>query len=154
MKTQRMSRLAFDITILGLLLPAAGYAEGILDFRGMTSGLIIPLDDHSMYVRNPEGQFEVRFQEQTEVAIKLKYGDIREMSDTTIRFENHKVLDGLEIALPAKQAYARFYVRRKQDVARIADTAMATGREKCNLHIYYEPIADNANTPPLAENFP
>jgi hypothetical protein len=148
MKTERLSRLAFGIVILGLLLPAAGYAEGVLDFRGMTSGLIIPLDDQSMYVRNPEGQFEVRFQSHTEVAIKLSYVDVREMSDTTIRFQNHKVLDGLEIALPAKQAYARFYVRRQEDVARIAETRVATGWEKCNLHIYYEPVADNVPDSP------
>jgi len=148
MKIERLSRLTFGIAIMALLLPAAVFAEGVLDFRSMTSGLIIPLDDQSMYVRSPDGQFEVRFQNDTEVAIKLKYVDIREMSDTTIRFENHKVLDGFRIPLPESQAYARFYVRQQTDVARIVKTGIATGREKCNLHIYYEPVADNVPDSP------
>lgn len=32
MKIERLSHLTFGIAILGLLLPAAGYAEGVLDF--------------------------------------------------------------------------------------------------------------------------
>ena len=135
-------RLFFTVG-LALVLPVPALAEGVLDFRAMTSGLIIPLDDQSMYVRNPDGQFEIRYQDDTKVAIKLRYFDIREMSDTTIRFENHKVLDGFRIPLPAKQAYAQFYVRRQEDVAQIVETRNATGREKCNLHIYYESVDDN-----------
>ena len=46
--------------LLALLLPQSCFSQGLLDFRGMPSGLIIPLDDESMYVRNPDGQIEIR----------------------------------------------------------------------------------------------
>ena len=129
--------------LLALLLPQSCFSQGLLDFRGMPSGLIIPLDDESMYVRNPDGQIEIRYQKNTDVAIKLSYGAIREMSDTTIRFENHKALENVEIKLPATQAYARFFVRRQQDIDQMLNSGQATGMEKCNLHIYYKPIPDN-----------
>ena len=118
-------------------------AHGLLDFKRMTTGLIIPLDDRGMYVRNPRGQFEVRYRPDTKVAIKLTAFAIREMRDTTIRFENHKVLANVAIELPATQAYAKFYVRRQSDIDQILESGKATGREKCNLHIYYQPIADH-----------
>ena len=125
------------------LANVASAADGLLDFKRMTSGLIIPLDDQGMYVRNPKGQFEVRYQADTEVAIKLSAFAIREMRDTTIRFENHKVLANVAIELPAIQAYAKFHVRRQADIDQIVKTGKATGREKCNLHIYYQRIADH-----------
>ena len=125
------------------LLPQYGVSQGVLDFGGMASGLIIPLDDTSMYVRNPDGQIEIRYQKDTGVALKLSYAAIREMSDTTIRFENHKVLKHVEIKLPETQAYARLFVRRQQDIDQMLKSGQAMGGEKCNLHIYYKPIPDH-----------
>ena len=139
----RRSALCFSLFTLGLLCSSSVIAQGLLDFKSMPSGLIIPLDNEGLYVRNPQGQIEVRYQPNTQVVIKLAYDAIREMRDTTIRFENHKVLKDVTIPLPKTQAYARFFVRRQEDLDQILKSGQATGREKCNLHIHYRPVPDH-----------
>ena len=124
------------------VFPSPVFARGLLDFRSIPSGLIIPLDDESMYV-HPDGQIEIRYQKNTDVAIKLNYGAIREMSDTTIRFENHKALENVGIKLPAIQALRSFLCPEATGHRPNVKFRPGHGMEKCNLHIYCKPIPDN-----------
>jgi hypothetical protein len=62
---------AMKTTFLPVLLPLV---HGLLLVSNAADsstveGLIIPRDDGGMYIRNPEGQFEIEWTEDTQVAL-------------------------------------------------------------------------------------
>ena len=88
-----MSKIRF----LCLFLPFVGLQSPALAEQITVEGLIIPRDDDGMYVRNPDGQFEIEWSKQTKVALEvntrlfkgLKAGELLyqiQASKETVRF--------------------------------------------------------------------
>ena len=85
------------IRFLCLLLPFVGLQSAALAEQITVEGLITPRDDGGMYVRNPDGQFEVEWTKDTQFALEvntrlfkgLKAGELHyqiQASKETVRF--------------------------------------------------------------------
>jgi hypothetical protein len=85
------------IRFLCLFLPFVGLQSRALAEQITVEGLIIPRDDDGMYVRNPDGQFEIEWSKETKVALEvntrlfkgLKAGELLyqiQASKETVRF--------------------------------------------------------------------
>ena len=85
------------IRFLCLLLPFVGLQSAALAEQVAVEGLITPRDDGGMYVRNPDGQFEVEWTKDTQFALEvntrlfkgLKAGELHyqiQASKETVRF--------------------------------------------------------------------
>ena len=71
------------------------------------SGVVGPLDNDGMYVITSQGQTEVRWNQATQVAIKINFRNFK-VVDNKITYPIHSSSLKQEILLPKKQAYARF----------------------------------------------
>lgn len=60
--------------------------EVLSDGRVKESGLVIPLDGKSMYVRNSQRQVEVRWTNNTRVALRINTRQFRNIKDGVLRF--------------------------------------------------------------------
>jgi len=92
--------------------------SGIAAAVETVSGLIIPLDNDGMYVRDAQGrQIEVKWTDKTRVAIQLNYRKVEAVKDNTIRYNIHSSKEKIVIPLPAKQAVARKTFRHEKELA-------------------------------------
>ncbi len=82
------------------LFAAKPSRETFKDGRVKDSGLVIPLDDHSMYIRNPAGQFEVRWTPQTEVALQVNTRQFRNIHDGVLKFAVQASKQTIDFVLP------------------------------------------------------
>jgi hypothetical protein len=71
------------------------------------SGVVGPLDNDGMYVITAQGQTEVRWNQATQVAIKINFRNFK-IVDNKITYPVHSSTLKQVILLPKKQAYARF----------------------------------------------
>jgi acyl-CoA thioesterase-1 len=78
-----------------LLLPSlAALAESTVE------GLIIPRDNTGMYVRNPDGQFEIEWTDQTKVALEVNTRLFAELKGNVLRYHVHSSKQKIDFALP------------------------------------------------------
>ena len=70
------------------------------DGRVKNSGLVIPLDDHSMYLRSPEGQFEVRWNAKTQVALQVNTRQFRNIAGRVLKYTVHSSKQTIDFPLP------------------------------------------------------
>ncbi|MBT3201047.1 MAG: SGNH/GDSL hydrolase family protein [Phycisphaerales bacterium] len=99
------------------------------------SGLVIPLDDHSMYVRDSVGkQIEVKWTAKTRVAIRLNYRKVETVLNNTIRYNIDASREKMVIALPKAQAMARRTFRRDKE---LGDAKSEKWMSSHGLQIYY-----------------
>ncbi len=120
------------ILIMGPVLAGAAQEEPVVEVEG----LIIPLDDHSMYVRNPEGQTEVRWTDRTRVALQVNWRLLEGIKGRTFKYRIPSSSEVVEFKIPEGPVFAekRF---RKGRVARELEEALkekwVSARDVC-LH--------------------
>lgn len=91
------------------------------------SGLILPLDENSIYLRTRTGQVKVRWHEKTRVAIQLNYRNLENVADNKINFTIHSSSERISIPLPHTKPYAFKPFDRQADV----DGALAENWVSC-----------------------
>ena len=70
------------------------------DDRVQESGLVIPLDDDSMYLRNPDGQIEVRWTAKTQVALQVNTRLFRALKKDVLHYHVHSSKQVIDFPLP------------------------------------------------------
>ena len=68
--TSMAKRTLFAVLAFCSCLPVFGEQKNS-NTSVTVEGLVIPRDDDGMYVRNPDGQFEIEWTEKTEVALEV-----------------------------------------------------------------------------------
>ena len=81
------------------------------DGRVRIGGVILPLDDQSMYVLTNDGQIVVKWTAKTKVALDTNYRQLGTVDGDTIQYKVHSSNQTLAVKLPAGQKYATKTVR-------------------------------------------
>jgi len=74
--------------------------QTLKDGQVRDSGLVIPLDDNGMYIRNPQGQFEVRWTKETQVALNVNTRQFKNIKDGSLNYRVRASKEVIEFALP------------------------------------------------------
>ena len=109
------------------------------------SGVVGPLENDGMYVITSQGQTEVRWNQATQVAIKINFRNFK-VVENKITYPIHSSSLKQEILLPNKQAYARFE-RRQFDPDEIKHSNLIPR----GMKLSFTPIDDHL--PTAAENY-
>jgi hypothetical protein len=101
-KTAKSVLLAGQLAMAAWLVPAraadAAKGRGNLPAASV-SGIIMPLDDESMYVRNADARTVVRWSKDTRVALAVNYRNAGNVTDA-IRYRIHSSKEQVEFPLP------------------------------------------------------
>jgi len=81
-------------------LAAKSSRQKLNDGQFRDSGLIIPLDDDGMYIRNTDGQFEVRWTKQTQVALSINTRQFKDIKDGSLNYQVPASKEVIKFALP------------------------------------------------------
>lgn len=73
---------------------------GAASARDERSGLVIPLDENGCYLRNAEGQFEIRWSDETEVALVANTRLLGAIKDGVFPYRIHSSSQTIEFAIP------------------------------------------------------
>ncbi|MHC4200742.1 MAG: SGNH/GDSL hydrolase family protein [Planctomycetota bacterium] len=116
MRTAQSILLAGQLAMAAWLVPAR--AEDAAKGRGgppaaSVSGIIMPLDDESMYVRGTLGRTVVRWNDDTRVALAVNYRNAGNVTDA-IRYRIHSSREQVEFPLPKGPHYAIRRTRYRQ----------------------------------------
>lgn len=118
-----MKHYAF-VFVLGVsvCVPVAAQQEG--DGDAVTvSGLIIPRDNDGMYLRNPDGQFEVRWTDSTEVALEANTRQFRGPRNGVLHYKVHSSNQTIDFPLPEGPITAIKKVRGGKHLERALEEA-------------------------------
>ena len=80
--------------------PSIGNCGELAGDRVSVSGLITPLDGSGFYLRNAEGQSEVRFDKGLRVALEANYRQLGDLADGVLRYRVHSSEQSIEFVLP------------------------------------------------------
>jgi len=64
-------------------------------------GLIIPRDNGGMYVRNPDGQFEIEWDDKTEVALEVNTRQLQGLKRNVLRYRIHSSQQSIDFPIPS-----------------------------------------------------
>ncbi|MFT5467386.1 MAG: hypothetical protein ACI8UO_002490 [Verrucomicrobiales bacterium] len=92
-------KAAFLIPI-ALIAISASARENLADGRVRDSGLIIPLDDSNCYLRNPDGQVEIRWTNKTEVALEANTRLLSAIKDGVFPYRIQATKQHVDFAIP------------------------------------------------------
>ena len=82
---------------LSFLVLGAAQAQ---EDRVERSGLIIPLDDNGCFLRNSEGQFEIRWTDETKVALQANTRQLSAIEDGVLSYRVPSSKQTIEFAIP------------------------------------------------------
>ena len=94
--------------ILLALLPSASAADPVT-----VEGLIIPRDDRGMYVRNPDGQFEIEWTDKTQVALEVNTRLFKGLKGDNLHYQVHSSKEVIRFTLPKGPVTGIVGVRNK-----------------------------------------
>ncbi|MFP6618574.1 MAG: SGNH/GDSL hydrolase family protein, partial [Pirellulaceae bacterium] len=80
-------------------------------------GLIIPRDNEGMYVRNPDGQFEIEWNDKTEVALEVNTRLFRNLKANVLRYRVQSSQQAIEFPIPRGPVTGIITVRSSNRVA-------------------------------------
>ena len=63
-------------------------------------GLVIPRDNDGMYVRNPDGQFEIEWNDKTKVALQVNTRLLRGLKGNVLRYGVHSSQQKIDFTIP------------------------------------------------------
>ena len=86
-------------------------------------GLIIPRDNKGMYVRNPEGQFEIEWNDSTKVALEVNTRQFRNFRGTALRYGIHSSSQKIDFPIPRGPVTGVITLRGSNGVARALQVA-------------------------------
>ncbi|MEC7566909.1 MAG: SGNH/GDSL hydrolase family protein [Planctomycetota bacterium] len=109
------------------------------------SGVIGPLDNDGIYVLTTAGQTTVRWDQTTQVAIKINFRNFK-VANNRISYTIHSSEIKQEILLPKKEAYAKF--ERTQINPSEIKSSYLTPR---GMKLHFTPMADHV--PTATENY-
>lgn len=101
----------------GLLL-----ASNAADSRTV-EGLITPRDDGGMYIRNPEGQFEIEWTEDTQVALEVNTRLLGGIKDDGLHYKVHSSKQRIRFPLPEGPVTGIVKIRNRHHVERMLEIA-------------------------------
>ena len=88
--------LAYFLLIALYLAPQAAAQDDSVT----VSGLIIPRDNDGMYVRNPNGQFEIQWTDKTKVALDVNTRLLSGLKNGVLRYKVHSSKQAIDFPLP------------------------------------------------------
>ena len=89
-------------------------------------GLVIPRDDDGMYVRNPDGQFEIEWTEKTEVALEVNTRLFKGLERGVLHYQVHSSPEVIDFPIPAGPVTGIITLRGGNRV----DNALKVAREE------------------------
>ena len=107
----------FAISLGSLLISSTIYAadnstrKTTTEARVEDSGLIIPLDNHSMYIRNSSGQHEVKWTDKTKVALQINFRQVANIKEKVLSYRVHSSSEVLEFKFPQGPIFAEKNIR-------------------------------------------
>ena len=131
-------RLWFAIFVILIQSNTLGAEETV-------SGVISPLDNDGIYVLTTQVQTTVRWDQTTQVAIKINFRNFK-VANNRISYTIHSSEIKQEILLPKKEAYAKF--ERTQFNPSEIKSSYLTPR---GMKLHFTPMADHV--PTAAENY-
>ena len=79
----------------------------------VVEGLIIPRDNEGMYVRNPNGQFEIKWTDKTQVALEVNTRLFKGLKEGTLDYQVHSSKEIIRFKLPKGPVTGVVGVRNK-----------------------------------------
>ena len=79
---------------------------GLLAGKETVSGLVTPLDDQSLYVRNGDGQTVVRWTSKTRVALQMNWRQWAHLKGRTLHYVVHSSGQTIDFTLPDGKVFA------------------------------------------------
>ena len=108
-----------SLPILCALVSSLGlYAQEVT-----VEGLIIPLDNEGMYVRNPDGQFEIEWTKETKVALEVNTRLFKELKGTVLHYQVQASKEVLRFTLPKGPITGIVGVRSKEQLSKMLKEA-------------------------------
>jgi len=104
-------------------LQAAGPVAAQDEAAVTVSGLILPRDNAGMYLRNPQGQFEIEWNERTRVALEVNTRLFRGLKNNTLHYRIPASDQVVSFALPTGPTTAIIQLRNGSRVANALTTA-------------------------------
>ena len=101
------------IRFLCLLLPFVGLQSAALAEQITVEGLITPRDDDGMYVRNPDGQFEIEWTKETKVALAVNTRLFKGLKGNVLHYQVHSSKEIIRFTLPKGPVTGIVGVRNK-----------------------------------------
>ena len=86
-------------------------------------GLIIPRDNEGMYVRNPDGQFEIEWSKETKVALEVNTRLFKELKGTVLHYQVQASKEVLRFTLPKGPITGIVGVRSKEQLSKMLKEA-------------------------------
>jgi len=115
-----MKRFINKIVMTGIVLcnclPTVGQQQQSTTLTTV-EGLIIPRDNNGMYVRNPNGQFEIEWTDRTKVALQVNTRLLRGLKNNTLRYGIHSSQQKIDFAVPKGPATGIVTLRGSNRVA-------------------------------------
>ncbi|MEK6239500.1 MAG: hypothetical protein N2C14_32680, partial [Planctomycetales bacterium] len=110
---QRLALAAF----LGSLACVPVVARAQAGDAATVSGLVIPRDDDGMYVRNPDGQFEIEWTAKTQFALDVNTRLLAGLKNGSLNFKVHSSNQIIRYPLPQGPVTAIIEVRGGKQLA-------------------------------------
>lgn len=115
-------RILVSVLTLCSCLPVLGQQK-----QGITvttvEGLVIPRDNDGMYVRNPDGQFEIEWNDKTKVALQVNTRLLRGIKGNVLRYGIHSSSQKLDFPIPQGPVTGVVTLRDGNRVARALQVA-------------------------------
>ncbi|MDC0157877.1 SGNH/GDSL hydrolase family protein [Verrucomicrobia bacterium] len=100
------------------LLWALVFCMGLSAQDVSVEGLVIPRDNEGMYVRNPNGQFEVEWTKETKVALEVNTRLFKGLKDNVLHYQVQASREVIRFPLPKGPVTGIVEVRNKGQLAR------------------------------------
>jgi hypothetical protein len=107
-----MSKIRF----LCLFLPFVGLQSRALAEQITVEGLITPRDDEGMYIRNPDGQFEVEWTKDTQVALEVNTRLFKGLKGERLHYQVQASREVVRFPLPKGPITGIIEVRNKSQL--------------------------------------
>ena len=92
-------RILFAVLAFCSCLPVFGEQKNS-NTSVTVEGLVIPRDDDGMYVRNPDGQFEIEWTEKTEVALEVSTRLFKGLEQDVLHYSVHSSPQVIDFPIP------------------------------------------------------
>lgn len=90
-------RTVLSVCLVASFMPLTARSD---DDSVTVSGLIIPRDNDGMYVRDPDGQFEIEWTERTEVALEINTRQFNQLRDNVLHYKVHSSNQTIDFPVP------------------------------------------------------
>ncbi|PHR90941.1 MAG: hypothetical protein COA78_34270 [Blastopirellula sp.] len=131
------------VTLISLLVSSSTVAadnstrKTTTDGRIEDSGLIIPLDDHGMYIRNSSGQHEVKWTNKTKVALQINFRQVGNIKDNVLSYKIHSSSEVLDFSFPKGPISAEKNIRPNTWKSAAGNAAKESWVSANGLRIYF-----------------